>query len=55
MVDVEIYFGLMVFGKVTFADEPRFVCRAFGYEDNYLAEFLVGTLADDVWCTHERP
>ena len=55
LVDVEVGFGLMEFGKDALADGASIGGRAFCDEDDNLTELLIGTFADDKRCSHVRP
>lgn len=47
LVDVEVDFGLMEFGKDALADSASIRGRAFCDKDDNLTELLIGTFADD--------
>ena len=47
LVDVEVDFGLMEFGKDALADSASIGGRAFCDKDDNLTELLIGTFADD--------
>ena len=54
LVDVEVGFGLMVFGEDTFADGASVGGRTFCDENNNLTKLLIGTLTNDKRCSHVR-
>ena len=54
MVEVEVGFGLMVFGEDAFADDASIGRRTFCDENDNLTKLLIGTFTDDKWCRHVR-
>ena len=54
LVDVEVGFGLMVFGEDAFADGASIRGRTFCDENNNLTKLLICTLTDNKRCRHVR-
>ena len=54
LVEVEVGFGLMVFGEDAFADDASIGRRTFCDENDNLTKLLIGTFTDDKRCRHVR-
>ena len=54
LVDVEVGFGLMVFGEDAFADGASVGGRTFCDENDNLTKLLIWTFTDDKRCRHVR-